>query len=65
MRCVFQSLKVFFITTLLFIHVGPSRPFILEMDAFDFALNAIFSQIGEDNLFHLVGFILVIFFLAK
>jgi hypothetical protein len=35
------------------------------MDAFDFALNAIFSQIGEDNLFHLVGFILVIFFLAK
>ncbi len=44
------------ITTLLFIHVGPSRPFILEMEAFDFALNAIFSQIGEDNLLHLVGF---------
>ncbi len=53
------------ITTLLFIHVGPSRPFILEMDTFDFALNAIFSQIGEDNLFHLVGVYSCNFFPTK
>jgi hypothetical protein len=27
----------------LLIHVDPSKPFILEMDAFDFALSAILS----------------------
>ncbi len=53
------------ITTLFFIHVGLSRPFILEMDAFDFVLNAIFSQIGEDNLFQLVGVYSCNFFPTK
>jgi hypothetical protein len=28
----------------------------LEIDAFDFALSVILSQLGEDNLFHPVGF---------
>jgi len=38
------------------IHVNPSKPFVLEMDAFDFALGVVFSQLGEDNLFHPIGF---------
>jgi hypothetical protein len=54
--CVFQSLKASFIIALLLIHVDPSRPSILEMDAFDFALNAIFSQIGKHKFFPLFGF---------
>ncbi len=40
----------------LLIHVDPSKPFILEMDAFDFALSAILSESEEDNLLNLVGF---------
>jgi len=49
-------LKVFFTTTPLLIHVDPSKPFVLEMDAFDFATSAILSQLEEDNLLHPVGF---------
>jgi len=39
-----------------FIHVSLSKPFVLETDAFDFALNVILSQPKEDNLPHPVGF---------
>jgi hypothetical protein len=52
----FQSLKSFFIFAPLLIHVDLSKPFVLEMDAFDFIVGTIFSQFGEDNLFHLVNF---------
>jgi hypothetical protein len=43
-------------TAPLLIHADPSKPFVLEMDASNFALNVILSQPGEDNLFHPIGF---------
>jgi hypothetical protein len=52
----FQSLKASFTIAPLLIHVNPSKPFVLEMDIFYFALGAILSQPKEDNFFHLVGF---------
>jgi hypothetical protein len=39
-----------------FIHANPSKPFVLEMDAFNFALGVVLSQLGVDNLLHPVGF---------
>jgi hypothetical protein len=36
--------------------IEKDQPFVLEMDAFDFALGVVFSQLGEDNLFHPIGF---------
>jgi hypothetical protein len=49
-------LKVFFTIAPLLIHANPSKPFILDMDAFDFSIGVVFSQLKKDNLFHLVGF---------
>ncbi len=49
---VFQSLKISFTTTPLFIHVNPSKPFVLEMNVFDFAIGIVLSQLGEYNLLH-------------
>jgi hypothetical protein len=49
-------LKAFFTTTSLLIHVNPSKAFVLEMDASDFATGAILSQLEEDNLLHPIGF---------
>jgi hypothetical protein len=40
----------------LLIHANPSKPFVLEMDAFDFALSVVLSQLGVDNLLHPIGF---------
>jgi hypothetical protein len=40
----------------LLIHANLSKPFVLEMDAFDFALGVVLSRLGVDNLFHLIGF---------
>jgi hypothetical protein len=42
-----------------------SRPFILEMDSFDFALGAILSQIKKDNFLHPIGFCFHKFFPTK
>jgi len=47
------------------IHVNPSKPFVLEMDASDFAASAILSQLEEDNLFHLISFGSCKFFLTE
>jgi hypothetical protein len=47
----FQSLKASFTIAPLLIHVNPSKPFVLEMDIFDFALGAILSQPKEDIYF--------------
>jgi hypothetical protein len=49
-------LKASFTTTPLLIHANPSKPFVLKTNASNFALNVVFSQPKEDNLFHLVGF---------
>jgi hypothetical protein len=43
-------------TTPLLIHANPSKPFVLETDASDFALGAMFSQLGENNLLHPINF---------
>jgi hypothetical protein len=40
----------------LLIHADPSKPFVLEMDASNFALSVIFSQPREDNFLHPIGF---------
>jgi len=49
----------------LLIHVNLSKPFVLKMDASDFAIGTILSQLEEDNLLHLVGFHSCKFFHAK
>jgi hypothetical protein len=64
--------KVYISTFESFFHNGPtfnscnlSKPFILEMNTYDFAWGVVFSQFGKDNLFHLVVSILIIFFLLR
>jgi hypothetical protein len=52
----FQFLKVFFTNAPFLIHVDLAKPFVLEINAFDFALNVVFSQLGKDNRFHPIGF---------
>jgi hypothetical protein len=52
----FQYLKASFMIAPLLIHVGPSKPFVLETDAFDFALCVVLSQPKENNLLHPIGF---------
>jgi hypothetical protein len=51
-ECVFQFLNVFFKIAPFLIHVDLSKPFILEMDVFNFALGTILSQFGKSNLLH-------------
>jgi hypothetical protein len=53
---VFQSLKNYFMTTPLLIHEDPSKPFVLEMDTFNFVIDVMLSQLGEYNFFHPVNF---------
>jgi hypothetical protein len=48
-----------------FIHANLSKPFNLEMDAFGFAIGVIFSQLGKNNIFHLVNFCFRKFSLLK
>jgi hypothetical protein len=62
---VFQSLKVYFTTTPLLIHEDPSKPFVLEMDTYDFVVGVVLSQVGKYNLFHLVNFHYHKFFLQR
>jgi hypothetical protein len=52
----FQSLKTYLTIASLLIHVNPSKPFVLETDASNFALGVVVSQLGKYNLFHPVGF---------
>jgi hypothetical protein len=58
-------LKAFFTTAPLLIHVDLSKPFVLEMDTFDFALGVVLSQLEEDNLLHPIGFHFVSFLLPR
>jgi hypothetical protein len=43
----------------------PFQPFVFKTNASNFALGVIVSQPNEDNLFHLVGFVLVKFLLPR
>ena len=38
------------------VHVDPKKRFILEVDASDFALGSVLSQIGDDGQLHPVAF---------
>ncbi len=38
------------------IHVDPSKPFVLETDAFNFIVGTMFSKFEKDNLLHPIGF---------
>jgi hypothetical protein len=58
-------LKASFTTATLFIHVDPSKPFVLETNASNFALGVVLSQPKKDNLLHLIDFRSRKFFLAK
>jgi hypothetical protein len=49
----FQFLKFFYTSALLLIHANPSKPFVLEIDASDFIINVVLSQLGKKNLFHI------------
>ncbi len=62
---VFQYLKAFFMTTPLLINVDPSKPFVLEMDTYDFAVNIMLSQLEKDNLFIFSAYVFIIFFLQR
>jgi hypothetical protein len=50
-------------TTPLLIHVDPSKPFVLETNAYDFIVGTVLSQLGKNNLLHLVDFCFHKFFL--
>jgi len=43
-------------TTPFLSHVNPFKPFVLKTDDSNFVVNIVFSQLGEDNLLHLVDF---------
>jgi hypothetical protein len=51
----FQFLKASFTIVPLLIDVNLSKPFILEMNTFNFAIGAILSQLGKNNFLHHVG----------
>jgi len=51
---VFQYLEASFMIDPLLICANISKPFVLETDAFNFAIGAMFSQLGKNNLLHIV-----------
>jgi hypothetical protein len=61
----FQSLKASSTTTPVLIHAYPSKPFVLEMNAFDFTIGAILSQLGKNNFLHPINFHTFKFSLVK
>ena len=52
----FKSLKKAFTSAPILAHVDPEKPFIIEVDASEFALGSILSQRGNDEKLHLVAF---------
>jgi hypothetical protein len=52
----FQNLKSAFTTTPILIYSDFSKPFFLESDASDYALEAVLSQNEEDGRLHSVAF---------
>ena len=51
----FDSLKHAFIIASVLLHADPTKPFLVETDAFDFAIGAILSQVDDTNLMHPVA----------
>jgi hypothetical protein len=49
-------LKASFTITPFLIHAKLSKPFVLEMDASNFVIGVMLSQLGGYNLLHLVNF---------
>jgi len=43
------------------IHVDPSKPFVLKMDASNFVIGVIFLQLGKYNILILLVFVFVSF----
>jgi hypothetical protein len=43
-------------TTPFLSHVNPFKPFVLKTDDSIFVVSIVFSQLGKDNLLHLVDF---------
>lgn len=52
----FQDLKIAFTTASILIHIDFLKIFYLEIDASNFALRAILSQIEKDRKFYLIMF---------
>jgi hypothetical protein len=48
-------LKKAFTSAPILMHADSSKPFFLETNASDFALNSVFSQYGEDTIFLLIA----------
>jgi hypothetical protein len=59
---VFQSLEASFMIDPLLICANLFKPFVLETDTFDFAIGVVFSQLGKNNLLHIVNFYYCKFF---
>jgi hypothetical protein len=52
-------------TTPFFIHVDPSKPFVLKTNTFNFVIGIVFFQVGENNPLRLVDFYSRKFFRTK
>ncbi len=55
-QAAFDTFKMAFTFAPVLIHPDPTKPFIMETAASDFALGTILSQFGIDGLLHLVAF---------
>ena len=55
-QTAFVSLKSAFMTAPVLLHPNPTKPFIVETDASDFAIGAILSQPDEDGVEHPVAY---------
>ena len=52
----FDALKKAFISALVLVHPNPTKPFQVETDASEFALEAILSQLDDNGTLHLVAY---------
>jgi hypothetical protein len=57
-----SSFEIFFHTCPTFIHANLSKPFVLETNTSNFAIDVVLSQLEKDNLFILLTSIFVNFF---
>ena len=62
---VFQDLKTVFTTVPILVHPDFTKAFYLEIDALDFALEAVLSQLGKGKKLHPIAFYSCKFFPAK